>query len=257
MSARVLIIDDETNIRRVVRMTLEAAGYEVGEAADGERGLAAFQDGSRWDAVLLDQKMPGMDGLETLRRIKQFHPSACVIMVTAFASIELAVDAMKLGATDFIRKPMTPEIVRNAVQAAIRKVEAPAAVAIGTGSAVETAKPSRPRIDRVTLNGFHFFSAAEAGDDTPYPPHERHFVVTDPHAGDFRVTVLIDAESVDYVARMTRRRLPADSSFWTRRAERALAEHLWTEGRTPPGGRLALGEIDREQLAIAERWSDS
>ena len=63
--------------------------------------------------------MPGLDGLETLQRIKEHTPDACVLMVTAFASIELAVDAMRLGATDFLRKPMTPEMLRSAVAAAI------------------------------------------------------------------------------------------------------------------------------------------
>src|SRR5215208_6482230 len=71
MSKRILIVDDEENIRRVTRLSLQAAGYEVGEAADGERGLEAFGDGSAWDAVLLDQRMPGMDGLETLRHINE------------------------------------------------------------------------------------------------------------------------------------------------------------------------------------------
>ena len=121
MSKRILIIDDEENIRRVTRLTLQAAGYEVGEASDGERGIENFGDGSRWDAVLLDQRMPGMDGLETLRLINERDPTARVIMSTAYASIELAVDAMKLGATDFVRKPMTPEILRNSVAAALSK----------------------------------------------------------------------------------------------------------------------------------------
>src|SRR6187455_589835 len=127
---RILIIDDEENIRRVTRLTLEAAGYEVSEAGDGEKGIEDFGDGSRWDAVLLDQRMPGMDGLETLRLINERDPTARVIMSTAYASIELAVDAMKLGATDFVRKPMTPEILRNSVAAALAKqprVSAPVA----------------------------------------------------------------------------------------------------------------------------------
>src|SRR6185369_9149328 len=121
MYKRILIIDDEENIRRVTRLTLQAAGYEVGEASDGENGLELFSDGSAWDAVLLDQRMPGMDGLETLRRIKERDSTARVIMSTAYASIELAVDAMKLGATDFVRKPMTPEILRNSLIAALSK----------------------------------------------------------------------------------------------------------------------------------------
>jgi DNA-binding NtrC family response regulator len=121
MSTRILIIDDEAHIRRMMRLTLETAGYEVGEAGDGLQGLETFGDGTTWDAVLLDQRMPGMDGLETLRRLKERDPEARIIMVTAFASIELAVEAMKLGATDFVRKPMTPEILRNTVAAALDK----------------------------------------------------------------------------------------------------------------------------------------
>src|SRR5213593_815567 len=100
MSKRILIIDDEEHIRRMMRFTLEAAGYAVGEAADGPAGLAIYGDGSNWDGVILDQRMPGMDGLEVLERIKKIDSHARVVMSTAYASIELAVDAMKLGASD-------------------------------------------------------------------------------------------------------------------------------------------------------------
>src|SRR5258705_13753510 len=139
MSKRILIIDDEENIRRVTRITLQAAGYEVGEADDGERGLAVFGDGSGWDAVLLDQRMPGMDGLETLRHINERDATARVIMATAYASIELAVDAMKLGASDFVRKPMTPEVLRNAVSAALTKKPRERAANAGPDEAVAAA----------------------------------------------------------------------------------------------------------------------
>src|SRR6185369_16474098 len=141
MSKRILIIDDEENIRRVTRLTLEAAGYEVGEAANGQQGLDLYVDGSSWDVVLLDQRMPGMDGLEVLRRLNQRDTKAQVIMVTAYASIELAVDAMKIGATDFVRKPMTPEILRNAVAAVLAKSQT-------------VAKESHPLIQTITMNGF-------------------------------------------------------------------------------------------------------
>ncbi len=68
--------------------------------------------------MLLDQRLPGIDGLETLRRLRQRDPGVCVVMITAFASIELAVEAMKLGATDFLRKPVAPEALRGALAAA-------------------------------------------------------------------------------------------------------------------------------------------
>ena len=255
MAKRVLIIDDEENIRRVTRITLETAGYQVGEASDGERGLESFGDGAAWDAVLLDQKMPGMDGLEVLRRLKESRAAVPIIMVTAFASIELAVDAMKLGATDFVRKPMTPEIVRNAVQAALSKAASTISTSLLRG---ERDAPSRPLIDTVTLNGFHISRPADVGDDNPdekpQEKNERRFIVTSPSGGEYKVTVKIGDESVGYVERMTRRKLPAENSFWTQRAERTLAEYLWNEGRTPPDGKLTVGPVDRDQLAIAERW---
>ena len=116
---KLLIIDDEPHIRQMMRLTLEAAGYQVDEADDGSAGMARFGDGREYAAVVLDQKMPGPSGLETLQQIKERVPDARVLMATAFASIELAVDAMRLGATDFLRKPMTPETLRSAVAAAI------------------------------------------------------------------------------------------------------------------------------------------
>src|ERR1044071_3420969 len=69
MGKRILIIDDEEHIRRMMRITLEASGYAVGEAQDGPEGLKLYGDGANWDGVVLDQRMPGMDGLETLKNI--------------------------------------------------------------------------------------------------------------------------------------------------------------------------------------------
>lgn len=257
MSKRILIIDDEENIRRVTRLTLEAAGYAVGEAADGERGLAAFGDGQAWDAVLLDQRMPGLDGLATLRRIKERQPEASVIMSTAYASIELAVDAMKLGATDFVRKPMTPEIVRNAVNAALAKKVLAEPARSRPAPEPTAAEHPHSLIQYVTMNGFSFVLASDAEGAPPGAADERHFIVTNPQGLEQEVAVEIDAEAVGYVERMTRRRLPAASSFWTIQASRLLSTYLWNEGRAPSEGeRLVLTGIDRDELPVAERWGE-
>lgn len=246
MSKRILIIDDEENIRRVTRLTLEAAGYEVEEAEDGARGLEAFGDGSRWDAVLLDQRMPGMDGLETLRHIKERRHQARVIMATAYASIELAVEAMKLGATDFVRKPMTPEILRNAVAAALSKQPASTNTIsltthdISTGSLIQT----------ITMNGFTILDSGGAAQG----PNERRFTVKTPNGDEHEVLVEIDEEAVNYVERMTKRLLPAENSFWTVQAERALSNYLWKEGRVPPTRKLVVKDVDCDELPIAARW---
>ena len=256
MARRILIIDDEENIRRVMRLTLEAAGHEVFEATNGEGGLEAFGNGETFDAVLLDQRMPGLDGLETLRQIKQRQPEARVIIMTAYASIELAVDAMKLGALDFVRKPMTPEILRNAVDAALSKT-ALAEPAASRPASERPVEHPHALIQYVTMNGFSFVLASDVKGSSPTEADERSFIVTSPKGLEQEVTVEIDPEAVAYVERMTRRPLPAESSFWTIQASRFLSAVLWNEGGAPsPGKRLVLKDIDRDELPIAERWGN-
>ena len=208
---KVLIVDDEAHIREMMRLTLEAAGYEVGEAADGEEGLARFGDGSGYDVVLLDQKMPGIDGLETLRRLLARTPDARVVMVTAFASVELAVDAMRLGATNFLRKPMTPEALRGAVAGALAERRLDAVLERRPSST----QPERPPIEAVTLNGFRIV-AAPAPTDAANGEHTfrvKHFAA----GTESTVTVSIDPEAVARVARLSRRALQPGGAFWRRR----------------------------------------
>jgi DNA-binding NtrC family response regulator len=251
MSKRILIIDDEEHIRQMMRLTLEAGGYSVGEARDGQAGLKVYGDGSGWDGVVLDQRMPGMDGLETLRRLKGGNPSARIIMATAYASIELAVDAMKLGASDFVRKPMTPETLRNAVAAALAKEikRAPASVA---PAPPEQAASSPPIIETITMNGFSIV------DSVPelQVPNQRRFLVVGPEGTPQDLLVQIDEEPVGFVERMTRRRLPPESSFWTEQARDLLSDYLWNEGKIPPTGKLTLKDLDPDKLPIAERWNE-
>ena len=255
MGNRVLVVDDEEHIRRVIRMTLEAAGYEVGEAADGPRGLTTFGDGMGWDVVLLDQRMPGMDGLETLRRMRERRADTRVIMITAYASIELAVDAMKLGATDFVRKPMTPETVRNAVTAALAK---PTPVRQATLAPPPGRAPERPSVAvvRLTLNGFRLWPAP-AAEGKPSDPFKRLFVVQHPDGREQEIVVQIAPELSESVRRATGRRLPLEHVFWTWEAERALNNYLWNEGRIPPDGTLAVNKMDKDDLQVASRWGET
>jgi DNA-binding response OmpR family regulator len=244
---KVLIIDDEPHIRRMMRLTLEASGYELDEAGTGEDGLARFGDGQAHDVVVLDQKMPGLDGLETLARIKERTPDACVLMVTAFGSIELAVDAMRLGATDFLRKPMTPEILRSAVAAAIASDRS--ARPLRGRAAVHTS--ARPQIETLTLNGFQILRSPEAA-----PSSSKHaFRVR--HVADgveFTVTVAIDPEAVERVARLTHRRLEPGGAFWRGQAERLLSAYVWSEGKAPANGHLTVHDVSREDLEVVARW---
>lgn len=257
MSKRILIIDDEENIRRVLRLTLEAAGYEACEASDGVRGLELYGDGNAWDAVLLDQKMPGMDGLETLRHIKERNAGARVVMATAFASIELAVDAMKLGATDFVRKPMTPEVLRHALTAALAKPEISSTPTTMQTTLADENSPARtrPLIQIITYNGFEI-SRPTGARQILLDPNEHAFLVTSPDGKEHEVIVEIDGEAVGYVERITRRHLAVNGSFWALRAERFLTNYLWNEGKVPFSGRLIVKDVNRDELQSAARWPD-
>lgn len=249
---RVLVIDDEAHIRHMMRITLETAGYEVGEAADGLRGLEMCGAGVVWDVVLLDQKMPGIDGIETLRRLRECAPATRVIMVTAFASIELAVDAMKLGATDFVRKPMTPDILRHTVAAALAKPP----VATPMGRPAQAARPQRPRIETVTMNGFHIVRTSAEERTTATHPGVYHFLVRDPKGQEQDVVVQVDASAVAMVERLIRRPLPLTSSFWKSYAEHTLATYVWDEGRIPPLP-LTITQVERRDVDLAARWEET
>ncbi|HEX5132460.1 MAG TPA: sigma-54 dependent transcriptional regulator [Candidatus Krumholzibacteria bacterium] len=105
MAERILIIDDDDSIRKVLGFMLEEAGYVVDKAASADDGLAAIEH-ARPDLVLSDVKMPRKDGIELLGEIRALDPALPVIILTAFASVETAVEAMKRGAADYLTKPI-------------------------------------------------------------------------------------------------------------------------------------------------------
>lgn len=107
-----LIVDDEKNIRLTLSQSLEPLGIEVKTAVNGEEALQMLQEES-FGLVFLDLKMPGMDGMEVLHRIREEWPGIRVIIITAHGNVETAVEAMKLGAADFIQKPFSPAEIRE------------------------------------------------------------------------------------------------------------------------------------------------
>ena len=115
MKKRILIVDDEPNVRLGYRITLETEGYEVCEAKGATEALEAFAV-SRFDLAILDLRMPEKDGLELLGELRDAHFSVPVVIITAYGDVPNAVRAMKLGAIDFLQKPLTPEQLRNVVK---------------------------------------------------------------------------------------------------------------------------------------------
>ena len=117
-----MVIDDEETMRDSCRQTLSRDGSRVEVAEDGATGLTMLQRES-FDLVILDLKMPGVGGMEVLDKIKQDDPETMVIVITGYATVESAVEAMKIGAYDFIPKPFTPDSLRAIVKRALDRRE--------------------------------------------------------------------------------------------------------------------------------------
>ena len=120
---KLLVVDDEASHRMMIEAVLQDVGWLVEEAESGEEALQILEE-SRPSVVLLDMRMPGMSGQETLQKILEIHPGLPVIMLTAHGTVDSAVEAMKLGAYDYLSKPADADDVARALLA--RKDEAPA-----------------------------------------------------------------------------------------------------------------------------------
>jgi len=120
--ANILVIDDEETMRDSCQQTLSRNGNMVEVAEDGLMGLAMLERES-FDLVILDLKMPGLSGMDVLKKIKESNPEAMVIVITGYATVESAVEAMKKGAYDFIPKPFTPDSLRVIVKRALDRKE--------------------------------------------------------------------------------------------------------------------------------------
>lgn len=120
-NAHILIIDDEERVRQACRRVLEPEGYQVSEAANGRQGLVMIQK-ERPDLVLVDLMMPVMDGMEVLAALRRDQPDLAVVVITGYATMDRAVEAMKQGADDFLAKPFRPQDLRLVVERALRRV---------------------------------------------------------------------------------------------------------------------------------------
>ncbi|MHC4078367.1 MAG: response regulator, partial [Planctomycetota bacterium] len=116
---RILIVDDQAAVREELAYALSFEGFETVEAKDGEAALAAADDGD-FAVVLLDIKMPGLDGMQVLSQLRKDHPSLPVVMISGHGDIETAVVAVKQGAYDFLPKPFDTDRVLVSVNNALR-----------------------------------------------------------------------------------------------------------------------------------------
>ena len=128
--ARILVVDDERNIRKNFSMVLEAAGYAVDTAGDGEEALTKSKE-QYYDIAFVDLQMPKMGGLELTRFLRGLSRTTAVVILTAYGSVASAVEAMKLGATDFLEKPFDPKAIQRLVEEILVRKQ------LGSGGSVE------------------------------------------------------------------------------------------------------------------------
>ena len=223
----------------MVRLALQAASHEVETASDGLEGLEKFAQND-FDLVLLDQRMPGMDGLEVLRAIRRRDSAARVIMITAFGTIDLATEAIKAGAVDFLRKPFTTDVLRAAVEAALRH-SAPTA----------TNDAPRTSFHHASINGFRIRSSTR--NDVREAEKTCAFEITN-GATTSMCDVVLPSYFVELVkAHADCDHLPNEEHFWCWLCEESLANYLWQNAETPPNGVLQVTEL----TTSLRRWIDA
>ena len=114
----IMFIDDEKIVGDMAKLSFEQDGYEVETFLDGESALARLQE-KRFDVVVTDMKMKGMDGLEVLRTVKKLYPGIKVIMITAFANLDVAIEALRDDVHDFFPKPVKIKELKTSVKRAL------------------------------------------------------------------------------------------------------------------------------------------
>ncbi len=239
--ANILVVDDESNIRLMLRLALQADGHRAQTAADGPEALEKFGDGSAFDLVLLDQRMPQMEGIEVLRALKERQPGVKVIMATAFGTVDLALAAGRAGATNFLRKPFTTEVLRGAVAAALAH-DAPPIVPESGGI-----------MDGATVNGFRLGVEETAPHETPGGFAHR-FQIETPEEALVECEVVFSPVFVALVkAHADRDGWNQNDRFWLWLGEEALANFLWQNSAPPLRGRLVLEEL----TPSLRRWMDA
>jgi len=228
ISKPILIVDDEKNIRLTLSQALETLGTQIDAAANGEEALAKLRE-KEFGLILLDIRMPGMDGIEVLRRVREIRPDIRVIMITAYGTVESAVEAMKLGAVDFLQKPFDPEEIRELVSRVMDRDKLDEHKLVDYASHIELAKKC--------IGDRHFDAAVE---------HVRKAIFIDPGRPEtfnlLGALMEIRGDRIE-AQKNYRAALSLDPSY-----EPAIKNlHRSTSGKWRQAGGILLAEVKKEE----------
>ncbi len=236
--SHILVVDDEKNIRKMVRLTLERAGHTLEIAEDGQRALEIFGDGAGWDLVLTDQRMPAMEGREVTLEMRRRDPAARIVMMTAFATDELAGEILRAGAVDFLRKPFSADTLRSAIAAALARPREELSLKLEDNQ--KTATPPRPMaMPNISyyLNGFTYWPVPLLEDEErAYHsfPVTRAFLVQTPGAHNQRRVVGITAHVQEIAKKESGLELEPAHAVWDTLCQGIFANYLWENAALPP-----------------------
>jgi DNA-binding response OmpR family regulator len=262
--ARILVVDDESSVRFLLSEELTQQGYEVSTAASGEEALAMLEEAT-FDLMLLDLKMPGMDGIEVMRVARDLAPRTVVVMLTAYATLDSAVEALRHGGHDYLLKPSSPDEILASVEKGLAKRQQwrrqedlirqmgnlARELAEGEVTTTETEAPGDERtrylrvgellLDRATLN------AVSAGESVALTPSEYRLLLCLMENAGNTVSFGALAEAVHGV------------SCEPKTAKKAISTHLWRLRRKLDSmgrGPVQIASTRGEGYALLESQSE-
>ncbi len=241
MSSNILIVDDESTILKMMELVLANAGYSVTTATSGQKALELYGTGGSTDLVITDFKMPGMTGIELESEILKRDPSAKVLIVSDFGGIDTALEALNKGAMDFLRKPFTPECLRDAVRSVIeRDIKQSPVTAVCREFSHQSINGSSFELKSKEID--EQFGDINCNFEITTQTGVQDLVVVMPAFVQELVKAYIDSEDV-----------PCGGRFFEAICEETVSAALRDNNGVPPSGTIVIDNLTKE----VQKWIDS
>ena len=241
MSSKILIVDDEATILKMMELVLANAGYTITTAESGQEALEVYGNGANFDLLITDYKMPGMNGIELEGEVLRRDPSAKVLLVSGYGGIDTALEALNKGAMDFLRKPFTPDALRDSVRSVIERDRKQSPV---TAVCRE--------FSRQSINGSSF-ELKDKEYEEQYGDLICSFEVTT-HTGVQPLTVVMPAFIQELIkAYIDSDEVPCGGRFFEAICEETVASVLKESSGVPPTDTIVIDNLTKE----VQRWIDS
>ncbi len=242
MAKRILVVDDEPSYRTLISVALRTVGYEIVEVSSGEDALRMLRRNEPFDLVVLDYRMPTLDGLDVLREMVSLAPNTKVLMVSAYGSIDMAIEAMSIGAHDFLRKPFGGQSIRESVQNVLEREEPNAPI-------VSVCR----EFQKTSINGYTF-EATEYEVDESFGDITVGFDVIGQGNVNRHIKVVLPAFMQELIlAYIDLDHPPCGMRLWEAVCEEKLASFIWQNEGPPDTGILSIEDLSSN----IKLWLDS